>query len=103
MARASSGRPGPGASNKISRRKNFGNLSAISPLSSMTEEPSNRPKTLTPDQRAARDAARRADAEQAVREREAARKAFHENYRRLKAERLAREARATQVAAARES
>ena len=53
------------------------------------------PRILTPEQRKARDAARRADAEQAMREHEAAQKAFHENRERLKAERLAREARAT--------
>ena len=50
------------------------------------------PKTLTPEQRKAREAARRADAEQAMREHEAAQQAFHANRERLKAERLAREA-----------
>jgi hypothetical protein len=49
------------------------------------------PRLLTPDEREARDAARRADAEQAMREHWAAQKAFHENRERLKAERLARE------------
>ena len=49
------------------------------------------PKTLTPEQRKAREAARRADAEQAMREHEAARKAFYANRERLKALRLARE------------
>jgi hypothetical protein len=49
------------------------------------------PKTLTPEERKARDAARRADAEQAMREHEAAQKAFYENRERLKALRLARE------------
>jgi len=49
------------------------------------------PKTLTPEQRKAREAARRADAELAMREHEAARKAFYENRERLKALRLARE------------
>jgi hypothetical protein len=49
------------------------------------------PKTLTPEQRKAREAARRADAEQAMREHEAAQKAFHANRERLKALRLARE------------
>jgi hypothetical protein len=53
------------------------------------------PRTLTPEERKARDAARRADAEQAMREHEAAQRAFHENRERLKAERLAREARAS--------
>ena len=58
----------------------------------MTEEYSVRPpKTLTSEERKARDAARRADAEQAMREHEAAQKAFYENRERLKALRLARE------------
>ncbi len=58
----------------------------------MSEEYSVRPpKTLTPEERKARDAARRADAEQAMREHEAAQKAFYENRERLKALRLARE------------
>jgi hypothetical protein len=58
----------------------------------MTEEYSVRPpKTLTTEERKARDAARRADAEQAMREHEAAQKAFYENRERLKALRLARE------------
>ena len=47
---------------------------------------------LTPEQRKARDAQRRADAEQAMREHEAAQKAFYENRDRLRAARLAREA-----------
>src|SRR5580693_8989385 len=51
------------------------------------------PRTLTPEERKARDATRRADAEQAMREHEAAQKAFYKNRERLKAERLAREAR----------
>lgn len=50
------------------------------------------PRVLTPEERKARDAARRADAEQAMREHEAAQKAFYANRERLKAERLAREA-----------
>ena len=50
-------------------------------------------RVLTPEQRVARNAERRADAEQAMREHEAAEKAFHENRKRLKAERLARERR----------
>jgi hypothetical protein len=49
------------------------------------------PKTLTPEERKARDAVRRADAEQAMREHEAAQKAFYENRERLKALRLARQ------------
>ena len=53
------------------------------------------PRTLTPEERKARDATRRADAEQAMREHEAAQKAFYKNRERLKAERLAREASAS--------
>jgi hypothetical protein len=49
------------------------------------------PRILTPEQRRARDVARRADAEQAMREHDAAQKAFHTNRERLRAERLARE------------
>ena len=59
----------------------------------MTEDFSVRPsKPLTPEQRKERDAQRRADAEQAMREHDAAQKAFYENRERLKALRLAREA-----------
>jgi hypothetical protein len=50
-------------------------------------------RVLTSEQRAARNAERRADAEQAMRDHEAAQKAFYENRERLRAERLAREAR----------
>jgi hypothetical protein len=58
----------------------------------MTEDFSVRPsKPLTPEQRKERDAARRADAEQAMREHDAAQKAFYANKERLKALRLARE------------
>jgi hypothetical protein len=58
----------------------------------MTEDFSVRPsKPLTPEQRKERDAARRADAEQAMREHEAAQKKFYANKERLKAQRLARE------------
>ena len=46
---------------------------------------------LTADQRKARAAERRADAEQAMREHVRAQKAFHDNRERLKAARLARE------------
>jgi hypothetical protein len=61
----------------------------------MAEDYSVRPpRTLTPEERKARDAARRADAEQAMREHEATQKAFYQNRERLKAERLAREAKA---------
>ena len=51
------------------------------------------PRILTSEERKARDAQRRADAEQAMREHEAAQKAFYQNRERLRAERLAREAR----------
>jgi hypothetical protein len=58
----------------------------------MTEDFSVRPnKPLTPEQRKERDAVRRADAEQAMREHDAAQKAFYANKERLKAQRLARE------------
>jgi hypothetical protein len=49
------------------------------------------PRVLTPEQRKARDAARKAEAEKAMRDHEAAQKAFYANRERLKAERLARE------------
>ena len=58
----------------------------------MTEDFSVRPnKPLTPEERKARDAQRRLDAEQAMREHEAAQKAFYANKERLKALRLARQ------------
>jgi hypothetical protein len=58
----------------------------------MTEDFSVRPnKPLTTEERKARDAQRRADAEQAMREHEAAQKAFYANKERLKALRQARE------------
>jgi hypothetical protein len=58
----------------------------------MTEDFSVRPnKPLTPEQRKARDAQRRTDAEQAMREHEVAQKKFYANKDRLKAQRLARE------------
>jgi hypothetical protein len=47
---------------------------------------------LSPDERKAREIARQAEAEQAMREYAAAQEAFHKNRDRLKAERLAREA-----------
>ncbi|WP_315737880.1 MULTISPECIES: hypothetical protein [unclassified Bradyrhizobium] len=50
------------------------------------------PRVLTPEERRARDATRRADAEQAMRDHEAAQRAFYANRERLRAERLAREA-----------
>jgi hypothetical protein len=49
------------------------------------------PRVLTPEQRKARDVARKADAEAALRERAAADEAFRVNRERLKAARLARE------------
>lgn len=58
----------------------------------MTEDTSYRRKPLTTEQRQARDAARRIEAEKAMREHEAAQKAFYANKERLRAERLAREA-----------
>jgi hypothetical protein len=62
----------------------------------MAETFSARPaRVLTSEQRTARNAERRADAEQAMRDHEAAQKAFHDNRERLKAERLARETRAS--------
>ena len=58
----------------------------------MTDFSVGPPKSLTPEQKRARDAARRADAAQATYEYQAAQRAFHLNRERLKAERLAREA-----------
>lgn len=63
----------------------------------MAEDLSYRRKPLTPEQRQARDAARRIEAEKAMRDHEAAQKAFYENRERLKAERLAREAAAAKA------
>jgi len=60
-------------------------------LDMTTYDSSERPP-LTAVQRKAREAERRADAEQAMREHLRAQKAFHDNRERLKAERLAREA-----------
>jgi hypothetical protein len=58
----------------------------------MTEDFSVPPKKpLTPEERKARDAQRRADAEQAMREHDVAQKAFYANKDRLKAARIARE------------
>jgi hypothetical protein len=58
----------------------------------MTDFSIRPPRILTSEERKARDAARRSDAEQAMLEHDAAQKAFHANRERLKAERLAREA-----------
>jgi hypothetical protein len=61
----------------------------------MTEDFAARsPRILTSEERKARDAQRRADAEQAMREHEAAQRQFYANRERLRAERLAREGRA---------
>ena len=65
----------------------------------MTEDLSFRRKPLTPEQRQARDAARRIEAEKAMRDHEAAQKAFYANKERLRAERLAREAAAAMAGA----
>lgn len=58
----------------------------------MTEDAQFPRKPLTPEQRQARDAARRVEAEKAMREHEQKQKAFYANKDRLRAERLAREA-----------
>ncbi|GLH75362.1 hypothetical protein SSBR45G_02700 [Bradyrhizobium sp. SSBR45G] len=50
------------------------------------------PRVLSPEERRARDAMRRTEAEQAMREHEEAQRAFYKNRERLRAERLAREA-----------
>lgn len=63
----------------------------------MTDDLSFRRKPLTPEQRQARDAARRIEAEKAMRDHEEAQRAFHANRERLKAERLAREAAAAKA------
>ncbi|BAL76803.1 hypothetical protein S23_36040 [Bradyrhizobium cosmicum] len=59
----------------------------------MAEDLSFRRKPLTPEQRQARDAVRRVEAEKAMRDHEQAQKAFYANKERLREERLAREAR----------
>lgn len=51
------------------------------------------PRILTSEERKARDAERRVNAEQAMREHEATQKAFYENRERLRTQRLARETR----------
>lgn len=58
----------------------------------MSEDLSFRRKPLTPEQRQARDATRRIEAEKAMRDHEEAQKAFYANKERLRTERLAREA-----------
>jgi hypothetical protein len=57
------------------------------------------PKPITKAEREARKVFRQVDAENAMTEHEAAQKAFHANWERLKAERLAREAADAPVAA----
>jgi hypothetical protein len=58
----------------------------------MSKEFPTERERLTPEERKAKDAERRLDAEQALREHQLAQEAFHKNRERLKAERLAREA-----------
>ena len=53
------------------------------------------PRILTPEARKAREEERRLKAEQAMRDHEVAQRQFHENFKRLKAERRAREASAS--------
>jgi hypothetical protein len=67
----------------------------------MTETPAKfePSKPITKAERDARKAFRQVDAEKAMTEHEIVQKAFHANRERLKAERLAREAAGTQVAA----
>ena len=61
------------------------------------------PKPITKAERDARKAFRKVDAEKAMTEHEIAQKAFSANRERLKAERLAREADGTPVAAAKKA
>jgi hypothetical protein len=80
----------------IGDRANPGTFCLLGRSKRMDEDFSARsPRVLTREQRLARDAKRRVDAEEALREYAAARKAFEENRERLKAERLAREARSS--------
>ncbi len=67
----------------------------------MTKTPGefNRPKPITKAEREARTVFRKVDAEKAMTEHEIAQKAFSANREQLKAERLAREATGTRVAA----
>jgi len=59
----------------------------------MTDQFTGRPpRILTPEARKARDADRRTNAEQAMRDHQATQKAFYENRERLRSERAAREA-----------
>ena len=58
----------------------------------MSKEFPTKRERLTREERTARDAERRLDAGQALRERQLARDAFYKNLERLRAERLAREA-----------
>ena len=57
----------------------------------MDEYNSTGPRLLTKEERRLRDAARREEAEQALREHAAAQEALYENRERLRSERLARE------------
>lgn len=87
--KAPSGKADPGGRAQGSA---CGTFSSPPRSSVMTEDLSFRRKPLTPEQRHARDAARRIEAEKAMRDHEEAQKAFYANKERLRAERLAREA-----------
>ena len=60
-------------------------------LSTMSKEFPNARERMTREQREAKDAERRRDGEQAMRDHQRAQDALHKNMHRLKAERLARE------------
>jgi len=85
------------ASDRTGWQARDGTFRAPARCLAMTEDLSFRRKPLTPEQRQARDAARRIEAEKAMRDHEEAQKAFHANRERLKAERLAREAAAAKA------
>ncbi|VIO75815.1 hypothetical protein CI41S_49330 [Bradyrhizobium ivorense] len=63
-------------------------------MNGMSNETVAEREKLTRDQRKARDAERRQDAVRAMREHELAQEAIYDNMKRLRAERLAREAQA---------
>ena len=69
-----------------------GTLALCARCSRMNDSSVRPLRYLTSEEREAREAARKADAELAMREYEAGQRAFHQNRERLKAERLAREA-----------
>ena len=58
----------------------------------MSKEFPTERERLTPEERKAKDAEQRLDAEQALRKYQLAQEAFHKNRERVRAERLAREA-----------